>query len=299
MNEQKKRFGDRKDGRLLRDIDPMHFITPIIYPNRCDNEAYLYETIDLTAVDAYLAKLNADEDALLKKYDGTPFKYTLFHLIVTAIVKTVTLRPKLNRFIVNKNTYQRNGVSASFVIKKQFSDEAHEGLAFIKAKDDTTLNDIYTEIHRQVTHCRKGGSDASNDAMDILNRIPRPIGKFAVWALTVLDRHGKVPQSIIETDPYYSSVVLTNLGSIKLKAGYHHLTNWGTNSLFLAIGQIKKRPCFDDDGNVTMKRSVDVGFTIDERLGDGYYYSKSIRLFKHLLENPELLELPASQEIDF
>lgn len=299
MDKTKKRFGDRKDGTLLRDLDPMHFITPIIYPNRCDNEAYIYETVDLTAIDAYLAKLNENEDALLKKYDGTPFKYTLFHLVVAAIIKTVTLRPKMNRFIVNKNTYQRNGVSASFVVKKQFSDEAHEGLAFIRATDDTTLNDIYAEIHRQVTHCRKGGSDASNDAMDILNKLPRFVGKFAVNVLTVLDRHGKVPQSIIATDPYYSSVVLTNLGSIKLKAGYHHLTNWGTNSLFLAIGQIKERPYFDADGNVTMKRSVDFGITIDERLGDGYYYSKSIKLFKQLLEHPELLELPASQEVDY
>lgn len=299
MSKQKRRIGDRKDGRLLRDLDAMHFITPIIYPNRCDNEAFIHETVDLTAVDAYLEKLNANEDALLKKYDGTPFKYTLFHLVVTAIIKTVTLRPKMNRFIVGTNTYQRNEVSASFVIKKQFSDEAHEGLAFIHATDGTTLNDIYADIHRQVTNCRKGGSDASNDAMDLLNKMPRFLGKFLVWILTVLDKHGKIPQSIIATDPYYSSVVLTNLGSLKMKAGYHHLTNWGTNSLFLAIGQIKKRPYHDDDGGVTMKRSVDIGITVDERLGDGYYYSKSIRLFKHLLEHPELLETPAAQEIEF
>ena len=37
--KQKRRLGDRKDGVLLRDLDGMHFITPLIYPNRCDNEA--------------------------------------------------------------------------------------------------------------------------------------------------------------------------------------------------------------------------------------------------------------------
>ena len=44
---------------------------------------------------------------------------------------------------------------------------------------------------------------------------------------------------------------------------------------------------------------LDIGLTIDERLADGYYYSKSIRLFKHLLQNPSLLELPLSQEVEY
>ena len=29
-----------------------------------------------------------------------------------------------------------------------------------------------------------------------------------------------------------------------------------------------------------MRETVDLGFTVDERIADGYYYSKSIRLFK-------------------
>lgn len=119
----KRRFGDRKDGVLLRDLDGMHFITPIIYPNRCDNEAYLSETIDLTNMNAYLEKKNAE---------NPDFPYTMFHVIVAALIKTITLRPKMNRFIANKNFYQRNGVSASFVVKKQFADEAAEALAVVR-----------------------------------------------------------------------------------------------------------------------------------------------------------------------
>jgi len=104
---------------------------------------------------------------------------------------------------------------------------------------------------------------------------------------------------MIATDPYYCSVVLTNLGSLKIDAGYHHMTNWGTNSVFCAIGLMKKRPFYDDEGNVDMRLSVDLGLTIDERIADGYYYAKSIRLLKKLLENPELLELPLSEEVDY
>ena len=56
MSEPKRRFGDRKDGTLLRDIDSMHLVMPLMYPNRCDNEAFLSERIDLTNVNAWLAQ---------------------------------------------------------------------------------------------------------------------------------------------------------------------------------------------------------------------------------------------------
>lgn len=48
-----------------------------------------------------------------------------------------------------------------------------------------------------------------------------------------------------------------------------------------------------------MRESIDLGLTIDERLADGYYYSKTIRLLKYLLENPELLEQPLNRKVDF
>lgn len=289
MEKRKRRWGDRKDGYLVRDLDGMHYIVPLLYPNRCDNEAFISERIDLTAANAYLEKRNAENPA---------FKFTLFHLIVAAMVKTITLRPKMNRFIANKNTYQRNEVSAAFVIRKQFKDESHEGLAFIHATDDTTLDTIHADIERQVYSCRDGALDRSSDSMDILNKMPRFLSRFLVWIITRLDIHGKVPMFLIGTDPYYSSVVLTNLGSVKLHSGYHHLTNWGTNSVFVAVGEIKNRPFFDEEGNMTMKNSVDIGLTIDERLADGYYYSKTVKLARYLLEHPELLELPASQEVE-
>ena len=288
---KKRKWGDRKDGVLLRDVDSMHFIMPIIYPNRCDNEAFISERIDLTNIDAYLAKKNEN---------NTEYKYNLFQIIVTAILKTVTLRPKLNRFIANKNMYQRNEISAAFVVKKIFADDAGEGLAFIHSKETDTIDTVHNEIYRQVSYCRKEGErDASSEKMDMFNKLPRAVSKFLVGLVCILDRHGKVPASLIKTDPYYSSAVLTNLGSIKLHSGYHHLTNWGTNSLFVVVGEKKKRSFYDDAGNVSMRDSIDMGVTVDERIADGYYFSKSIRLLKKLLENPELLEKELKEEVEY
>lgn len=290
MTKEKRRIGDRKDGALLRNIDGMHLIVPLIFPNRSDNEAFISERIDLTNIDAFLEKKNAANPS---------YRYTLFHLIVTAMIKTVTLRPKMNRFICNKNMYQRNEISAAFVIKKQFLDDAEEGLAFIHADQATDLNTVYGDIYRQVTACRDGKVDESSNFMNIFTKIPRCIVKSIVKIVTILDKHGKVPSSLIATDPYYATVLLSNLGSIKMKGGYHHLANWGTNSIFVTIGQTKRRPFYDEEGNATIRNSVDLGLTVDERIADGYYYAKTVKLLKYLLEHPELLETPAAQTVDF
>ena len=289
MEKEKRHPGDRRDGTLLRQLDSLHFITGIIYPNRCDNEAYISQRVDLTAMDAYLAKKNETAD----------FRYTYFHIIVAALLKTITLRPKLNRFIANSNFYQRKYLSASFVVKKQFSDKGAEALAVLRAKPEDTLETVHDYIRGQVTECRSEKVDSSTESMNLFNKLPRWISKTAVKFVMWLDKHGWVPAGFIETDPYYNSVVISNLGSIKLKSGYHHLTNWGTCSLFCIIGEKKLTPFYDENGSVEMRQTLDLGLTIDERLADGYYYSKSVRLLKYLLEHPEELEKEMSEEVQY
>ena len=286
-----RRFGDRRDATLLRDTDALHFIMGIIYPNRADNEAYIAERVNLEPIKAYLAKKNVE---------GIPFKYTFFHVILTALVKTVTLRPKLNRFYANENYYQRNKVTAGFVIKKEFSDGSEEAVALLEARPDATIDTIHEEIRQRVQATRNEQKmNTTDNSMDILNKLPRFLSKAAIRFIRWLDRHGWCPDFLIGDDPNYSSVFLSNLGSIKLRSGYHHLTNWGTSSLFCVIGEKKWTPLYDQNGLVEMRETVDLGLTVDERIADGYYYSKSIRLFKYLLEHPELLEQPLNTEVEY
>jgi len=294
MHKRKERegkiLGDRKDGVRLKKISSMHAIMPLMYPNRCDNEAFISERIDLTNLEQYLQEKNAADPE---------YKYNLFQAIVTAVLKTITLRPKMNRFIANQTMYQRREVSAAFTVKKLFDDEGGEALSFIHSKDTDTIDTIHDEIYRQVSLCRSDKKDQSTSAMDMIQKLPAFLLKLVGCIARFLDRHGWMPQDIIATDPFYASAVLSNLGSIKLKAGYHHLTNWGTCSVFCTIGEIKKTPFYDEEGNVEMRRSVDLGLTIDERIADGYYYSKTVRLLKHLLENPRLLDQPLKEEVNY
>ena len=158
-----KRRGDRRDATLVRQIDFMHYIMPLMYPNRCDNEAFISETIDLTEAMAWLEKKNATHPE---------YKYNVFQLIVTAVLKTITLRPQLNRFYANYSLYQRNEVSAAFTIKKVFADESDEGLAFIHAKPEDNIDSIHDEINRQVHYVRHEGKDQSTESMDMLQKLP-------------------------------------------------------------------------------------------------------------------------------
>ena len=291
MAKQKIARGDRFDGTWLRNEPSMNQIMCYIYKNRADNEAYINEEIDLRPIEAYLAKKNEGR---------TEDKYTYFHVICSAIVKAFTLRPKMNRFITGNRLYQRNYLSVAFVVKKKFSDRSEEGLAFRKFGPDSTIDKLHEslveEIHTQRT---EGQVDNSTHFMELLLKLPRFVLRWIMKILFSLDRKGKVPYDLIKADPNYSSVFLTNLGSIDLNCGYHHLSNWGTCSCFVVIGKKHLAPEYHADGSMTVRPVLNVGITLDERIADGYYYSKTMKLVKYLLAHPELLELPAGEEVDY
>ena len=287
----KKRRGDRFDANLIRDLDPMHWFVPYLYPNRADNEAFIREDFDLTNVEAFLEKKNAGLD----RAD----RYTIFHVVAAALVKAVTLRPCMNRFIQGRRIYQRDELSLAFVVKKQFADEAKEALAFIKFPEDTTLDSLHARILAEIRECRSDKLDNSTAGMAMFTRLPRWLMRIVMWGLHRLDFYGRVPYDLIRTDPNYASVFITNLGSIRLNAAYHHLNNWGTNSVFVVIGEKGRRPAFHEDGTFEMRSMLSVGITLDERIADGYYYAQTIRLVKKLIEHPELLELPANQPVEY
>ncbi len=281
----KRKWGDRRDGTLLRDIDAMHYVMPLMYPNRCDNEAFMTMRINLEKTEEYLRKR-------AQEHPGE--KMAIFQVVIAATLKTIWLRPHMNRFIANKNMYQRNEVTAAFTVKKTFSDEGDETLARVVAEEGDTLETLNRKILEQIEFC-KTSTDASTDAINIIKKLP---GKQLIGVIArFLDRHGWMPKSVIATDPYQCSVVLSNLGSIGLNVGYHHLMNWGTTSIFIVIGKKRKTPHYDAEGNRTMRKELCISATIDERISDGFYYARTLKLMKKLVENPELLELPIEQEV--
>ena len=291
MKKEKRKWGDRKDGIWLKDIPAMNRIMPTLMPNRADNEAYINVDIDARPLVAYLEKLNEGR---------TEDKYTFFHLISAALGKAFVLRPKMNRFVCNNKVYQRRDISVAFTVKKRFNDHAEEALAFFKYDPKETL-ETYHEKIMKVIHQTKSyeEKDTSTGAMDVVCKLPQfiitGIVKFVLW----LDKHGWAPDFLIGSDPNHAAIFLTNLGSIGLPGGYHHLVNWGTNSFFVVVGKKFMKMDYDAEGNGDFHEVIPLGVTLDERIADGYYYSGTMALVKELLEHPWLLEMSADEPVEY
>jgi hypothetical protein len=292
MQTRKKRWGDRWDAYRLRNLDSVHVMMPYFFGDRVSNEAVLGEVMDLTEVDKYLAAKNAT---------NPDFKYTLFHFIAAASAKAVLLRPKMNYFIAGGHYYERKQIQVAFNVKRKFSDEGVEAMAkfVLDPEGESPMEQVHTYVQKFVTKVRTDASGVGvDDALKVLTYLPRPLFRLLGWALKRMEYYGIYPKSLAKDDPCYSSVYLTNLGSIKMNADYHHLFNWGTISFFMTIGEKKLRPYFKEDGSYEMRDTVKLGMTIDERIADGYYFAKTLRLVRKIFSNPELLDLPASTPIE-
>ena len=151
-------------------------------------------------------------------------------------------------------------------------------------------------IHQTKSYEEK---DTTTGAMDIVCKLPQWLINAIVGFVPWLDKHGWAPKALIGSDPNHAAIFLTNLGSICLPGGYHHLVNWGTNSCFIVIGKKHMKAEYDKDGNCDVHEVIPVGITLDERIADGYYYSGTVALVKELLAHPELLELPANTPVEY
>lgn len=291
MAKIKKKWGDRPDAVWLKDLPSMNRIMPGIMPNRADNEAFISVDIDLRPLNEYLAKKNEGR---------TEDKYTFFHVVSAAIGKAFVLRPRMNRFVCNYKIYQRDKITVAFTVKKKFSDKSEEALAFFEYDETETMDSYHEKIMKVIHGTRENEvSDTSTGAMDIICKLPQWVINTIVKAVLWLDKHGWAPQSLIGSDPNHASIFLSNLGSIGLEAGYHHLVNWGTNSCFIVIGKKYMKMDYKKDGTADLHEVIPLGITLDERIADGYYYSGTVALVKELLEHPDLLDLPANTPVEY
>lgn len=291
MAKQKRRWGDRKDGRRVRDAPGLQTIMAHLWPNRTDNEVYLHETLDVTELVKYLERKNK----------GLDYKITLFHCAIACLARMVKERPLMNRFIQGHRIYERDEISLSFVCKRRFTDQAEEALMVLVPGDTDTINEISRKIVGDVMETRKsehstGGVDA---LLDSFAKIPRLLLMLIIRIVRWLDFWGLNPSFLTEGDPNYTTILCTNLGSIKCPAVYHHLTNYGTNSIMVAIGTLHKEELLMPDGHKEIRDALDIGATLDERIADGFYFARSLRLIKYIFSNPELLERPLSENSGF
>ena len=269
---------NRKDGKLVIEKEPLHAIMPFIFDKRTESEVYIKEVLDITELKRWVDKHN-------KKLD---YKMTYFHALTAVFAKTVYNRPLLNRFIQGHRIYDRNVVSFSFVAKNKMVDDAKDMMVIINVKEDENALDLSKRMAVDIFKTKKESSNELNSFINKLLKLPTCILKCVARIFKWLDYHGCLPESYTKTDSNYATVLLSNLGSIKCESCYHHLNNYGTNSIVITIGIIK-----EENG----RDVVDISATLDERIAGGFYFAKSIKLAQYIINNPKLLEENLGSEI--
>ena len=272
-------FGDRRDGKRVRDIHGFQNILIDFKPNRCDSAVYMNSKIDVTNFVKFMDKKRKEIEGL-----------TYYHGIVNIMGKTVYSRPYLNRFIANSTMYEHNKVQLASTIKEEFSDGSVEALMVIDVEPDDTLLDISKKTHEKVDRIRHKQSSDIDGTADMVGKLPLYLRKIVTGFLKWLDKHGWLPRSLMDDNIYYSTAILSNLGTFKTNGIYHNLTNFGTSSMLITFGEIKEVS--------KGKWMMNFGATLDERIADGYYFAKSINMLQYIFDNPKLLDEEMDKLLD-
>ena len=253
-------------------------------PGRDESEVYIDEPVDVTELAKFLEA---------KKAAGEHFTY--FHAFLTAIAKTIYNRPKLNYFVANRRLWEHNSVDIAFVAKMTLNDQSEEIMLIIPVEPEDTMATIREKIRAKLDNARgeEVSKEGANSAIDVLGKLPNPIRVPIFGLIKWLDKKGKLPAGLRKDNLYYSSMIVSNLGSIRCGAIYHNIANFGSSSSLATIGEIKN---VEVDGE--MRKMCNFGITIDERIADGYYFAKSVKMVEYILAHPEMLEEPAATKVE-
>lgn len=289
--ERKRRRSDRRDARWVK-ANGLQTVMANIMPNRADSEVYLHDVIDATELVKFLEAKNAQHP---------DYKTTVFHAFVVGVARMIKERPLMNRYISGRRTYERYDITLSFIAKRRFADGAEEALLTVTARDEDTLDSVSRHIVGDVTRTRQ--SEHSTDGIDVwidrFAKVPRILSMALFRVIRWLDFWGIMPKALTEGDTNYSTVLLSNLGSIGCPSVYHHLNNYGTNSIVITLGTLHKEELLMPDGTHELRDVVDFGATLDERIADGFYFARSLKLVKYIFAHPELLDQPLGEPSGF
>lgn len=272
-------FGYRSDGRKLKNIPPFFKIIPQVMRTRGDSQVYYNYDIPIKAMDEYINK---------KAEEGIRISY--MNIIYAAMVRLISQRPQLNRFIMNGRTYARKDIEISLAIKKSLTDDGDETTIKLPFTGNENIFEVKEVLDNVISENKDVSKENDTDLLaKTLSLVPTFLLKIAVSFIMFLDKHGMLPKFVIKASPFHTSAFLTNVASLGIDAIYHHLYDFGTTGLFLAMGKKKKDFIYDDE-TIKEEKCISLAFVCDERICDGYYFASSVKMFNRLLKKPELLE---------
>jgi len=287
LNYYRWNLGDRYDGWRVRKVDPLFSVVPFILNTRVDSEVFFEVKIPIDKVEAFI-----------KEHKNEIPNLSIMHVVMASMVRLISQRPYVNRFVVWNKIFARNYVSFSLAVKRSLSDDGEETVIKPYFLPTDTLQDIVQKTNLEMENNKQVGQQNSSDSISkVLGFLPDFLLRTVVLIVKNLDKIGLMPKLFFRASPFHTSIFLTNIGSIGIESIYHHLYEFGTCSMFAAMGKKTRKYVVDKDGKSQQNKTILLRFVLDERICDGFYYATTIRMIDKILSDPSILLLPPEKVI--
>ncbi len=288
MSAGKHRFGDRKNAHLVRTMDPFSKFYPYIMVKRNEANNLYDEAFRLNEVDAFL------HDLRKQGYKGIGLMY----FIITAYVRALAKYPALNRYVAGRRIYARDTIDAAMVVKRDMTLDGEETTIKVTFDPADTITDIYRKFGEAIVEIKKGPEDNNSEKIaKALTKLPRFLLRFVIGGLKVMDYYDLIPNVLLEASPFHATVMFTNLASLGIGPVFHHLYDFGALPVFVAFGTKRYAYELNAKGEVQKNTYVDIRFTMDERITDGFYFAAFLKEFKKPFKHPEILLDPPKEVV--
>lgn len=280
-------WGDRYDGWRVRNVDVVFSVIPYFLRTRIDAQNFFEVNLRVDNIEAFIKEHKEDIPNL-----------SIMHVVMAALIRLISQRPYLNRFVIWNKIFARNHMNFSIAVKRSLSDSGEETLIKPYFMPTDTLQDVVRKVEQERANNQQvGQKNASDKISKLLGLLPDSLLRTVVFSLLHMDKVGIMPKAINQASPWHCSIFLTNIGSIGVESIYHHLYEFGTCSMFVAMGKKSRSHTFDKDGSIVAHKSIQLKFVLDERICDGFYYASSMRQMSKYLDDPSLLLTPPENVI--
>lgn len=274
----------RKDGKRVKNADPMYTIVPYIMNKRYDSMNMINLDIPVDPIKDYIKE---------KRSQGVYVSH--LSVIIASYLRAMAHFPLLNRFIVNCKIYARKDIDCAMVVLKDEDGEMEGTMSKIRLEEEDTIFTVNDKLTKYIDKNREAKNKNSTDRM-IKKLLAFPgLARFGVGLFKFMDKHGLLPAKVIDASPFHTSFTITNLASLRTNYIYHHIYEFGTTSVFIAMGNTREVP-FRTKNGMEFRTCIPLGVVMDERICSGHYYAEAFKCMKKYLDNPRLLEKTFSAE---
>ena len=254
-----RHMNDRREGRQLYTLPAYARIQPYILRRRSDAACFLSDSVEVTGVEKWLREKRAGGWANLG----------FLHLIIAAYVRTVSMRPGINRFVSGRRIYARNDIEVVLPVKRSASVTATETSIKVRFAPTDTVFDVYRKLTEATDEVRADISlSAPEKLANTLMRFPRVLLRMAMSIFRLMDYFDWLPRTWLDVSPFHGSVTMLDLGSFGVPPADPHLADFGNMPCAVSFGARRKVNEADGTASGVERHYVDLRIACDERIAD-------------------------------